>query len=215
MAPLSIQLQNDNWTLSFACDAYSRGETDALLLPKASESWVLATPRRLLHDPGDERRHHGGPGHRGPLPVSERGPGAGAHRRGPGALRRQQPGRQQDHHGPARLLHASGDRPGHRRRRVGRLRGFVGLLHLCPNAELRGQRAPLFLPQDRAGLAAHGNVQSVLDVGAHPNGDRRRRRRRGLPNPGGTPTCATSCGLPARRAVRCSTSSKSSSRLAS
>ena len=40
VAPLSIQLANDNWTLSFACDAYSRGETDALLLPKASEAWV-------------------------------------------------------------------------------------------------------------------------------------------------------------------------------
>ena len=41
--PLSIALANDNWTLSFACDSYSRGEADALLLPKASESWVLAT----------------------------------------------------------------------------------------------------------------------------------------------------------------------------
>ena len=29
--------------LSFACDAYSKAEADALLLPKASESWVLAT----------------------------------------------------------------------------------------------------------------------------------------------------------------------------
>ena len=41
--PLSIALANDNWTLSFACDAYSKAEADALLLPKASESWVLAT----------------------------------------------------------------------------------------------------------------------------------------------------------------------------
>ena len=40
--PLSIALANDNWTLSFACDAYSKAEADALLLPKASESWVLA-----------------------------------------------------------------------------------------------------------------------------------------------------------------------------
>ena len=38
--PLSIQLANDNWTLSFACDAYCRGETDALLAPLASEAWV-------------------------------------------------------------------------------------------------------------------------------------------------------------------------------
>ena len=38
--PLSIALANDNWTLSFACDAYSRGETDALLAPPASEAWV-------------------------------------------------------------------------------------------------------------------------------------------------------------------------------
>ena len=38
--PLSIALANDNWTLSFACDAYSRGETDALLAPLASEAWV-------------------------------------------------------------------------------------------------------------------------------------------------------------------------------
>ena len=41
VAPLSIQLANDNWMLSFACDCYSRGEMDALLLPKASEAWVL------------------------------------------------------------------------------------------------------------------------------------------------------------------------------
>ena len=38
--PLSIALANDNWTLPFACDAYSRGETDALLAPLASEAWV-------------------------------------------------------------------------------------------------------------------------------------------------------------------------------
>ena len=38
--PLSIALANDNWTLSFACDAYSRGQTDALLAPLASEVWV-------------------------------------------------------------------------------------------------------------------------------------------------------------------------------
>ena len=43
VAPLSIQLANDNWTLSFSVDSYSKAETDALLLPKASESWVLAT----------------------------------------------------------------------------------------------------------------------------------------------------------------------------
>ena len=42
VAPLSIQLANDDWTLSFACDTYSRAEADALLLPKANESWVLA-----------------------------------------------------------------------------------------------------------------------------------------------------------------------------
>ena len=33
-------LASDNWTLSFACDSYSRGETDALLAPLASEAWV-------------------------------------------------------------------------------------------------------------------------------------------------------------------------------
>ena len=43
VAPLSIALANDNWTLSLSCDAYSTAQTDALLLPKASESWVLAT----------------------------------------------------------------------------------------------------------------------------------------------------------------------------
>ena len=42
VAPLSIALANDNWTLSLSCDAYSTAQTDALLLPKASESWVLA-----------------------------------------------------------------------------------------------------------------------------------------------------------------------------
>ena len=40
MAPLSIALANDNWTLSLSCDAYNRGETDALLAPLASEAWV-------------------------------------------------------------------------------------------------------------------------------------------------------------------------------
>ena len=42
VAPLSIQLANDDWTLSFSVDSYSTAQTDALLLPKASESWVLA-----------------------------------------------------------------------------------------------------------------------------------------------------------------------------
>ena len=42
-APLSLSLQNDNFTLSLSSDTYSRQETDALLAPKASESWVLAT----------------------------------------------------------------------------------------------------------------------------------------------------------------------------
>ena len=40
VAPLSIALANDNWTLSLSCDAYNRGETDALLAPLASEAWV-------------------------------------------------------------------------------------------------------------------------------------------------------------------------------
>ena len=38
--PLSIALANDNWTVSLSCDAYNRGETDALLAPLASEVWV-------------------------------------------------------------------------------------------------------------------------------------------------------------------------------
>ena len=41
VAPLSIALANDNWTLSFSVDSYSTAP-DALLLPKASEAWVLA-----------------------------------------------------------------------------------------------------------------------------------------------------------------------------
>ena len=40
VAPLSIQLANDNWTLSFSVDSYSTAQTDALLLPKTSEAWV-------------------------------------------------------------------------------------------------------------------------------------------------------------------------------
>ena len=40
VAPLSIALANDNWTLSFSVDSYSTAQTDALLLPKASEAWV-------------------------------------------------------------------------------------------------------------------------------------------------------------------------------
>eukprot|EP00439_Symbiodinium_sp_Y106_P080825 s2364_g19.t1 len=42
-APLGVSLQNDNFTLSLSCDSYSIAETDALLAPKANESWVLAT----------------------------------------------------------------------------------------------------------------------------------------------------------------------------
>ena len=42
-APLSVTLENDNFTLSLACDAYTQGEVNALLAPLASESWVLAT----------------------------------------------------------------------------------------------------------------------------------------------------------------------------
>ena len=36
-------LENDNFTLSLACDAYTQGEVNALLAPLASESWALAT----------------------------------------------------------------------------------------------------------------------------------------------------------------------------
>ena len=39
---MGLGLVNDNWTLQLTCDAYSTAQTDALLLPKASESWVLA-----------------------------------------------------------------------------------------------------------------------------------------------------------------------------
>ena len=42
-APLSVTLENDNFTLSLACDAYTQAEVTALLAPLASESWVLAT----------------------------------------------------------------------------------------------------------------------------------------------------------------------------
>ena len=42
VAPMGLALANDNWTLSLSCDAYSTAQTDALLLSKASESWVLA-----------------------------------------------------------------------------------------------------------------------------------------------------------------------------
>ena len=41
--PLSVSLENDNFTLSLACDAYTQAEVNALLAPLASESWVLAT----------------------------------------------------------------------------------------------------------------------------------------------------------------------------
>ena len=42
-APLSVSLENDNFTLSLACDAYTQAEVNALLAPLASESCVLAT----------------------------------------------------------------------------------------------------------------------------------------------------------------------------
>ena len=42
VAPMGLGLVNDDWTLQLTCDAYSTAQTDALLLAKASESWVLA-----------------------------------------------------------------------------------------------------------------------------------------------------------------------------
>ena len=72
--------------------------------------------------------------------------------------------------------------PGHRRRHVG-LGGSVELLHPGRNSELRGQRASRVLPSDRTGQPAHGHVHPVLDQLANSNGDRRRHRRRGLPDP--------------------------------
>ena len=57
------------------------------------------------------------------------------------------------------------------------------------SANLRGQRAPGLLPAHGAGLPAHSHADPVLDQRAHPNGDRRRHRQRGLPGPdcGGRP----------------------------
>ena len=55
-------------------------------------------------------------------------------------------------------------------------RGPLGLLHLGPD------RFPLLSPCG-TGLSAHSHAPAVLDVGADPNGDRRRHRRRGLPDP--------------------------------
>ena len=63
-------------------------------------------------------------------------------------------------------------------------RGSLELLHASRDAELRGQRAARVLPSDRAGFAVDdSDPHPVLDVGANPNGDRRRHRRRGLPHP--------------------------------
>ena len=64
-----------------------------------------------------------------------------------------------------------------------RERGSEQLLHTGRNAELRGQRAAGVLPSVRTRFPAHGHVRPVLDIGAHPNRDRRRHRRRGLPDP--------------------------------
>ena len=56
--------------------------------------------------------------------------------------------------------------------------GSVGLskLHAGRDAELRGQR-------DRTRLPAHSHVHPVLDQLANPDRNRRRHRRRGLPDP--------------------------------
>ena len=62
-------------------------------------------------------------------------------------------------------------------------RGSEQLLHAGRDAELRGERAARVLPSDRAGFPAHGHVHPVLDQLANPNRDRRRHRRRRLPDP--------------------------------
>ena len=109
------------------------------------------------------------------------------HLLGPVQLRQQLPGRFQDRHGPAGFLHQ------HRSRsadcQCAGERGSEQLLHASRDAELRGQRAARVLPPHRAGFAADSHPHPVLDVGANPNGDRRRHRRRGLPHPsaGGRP----------------------------
>ena len=41
-APLSVSLENDNFTLSLACDAYTQGQVDALLAPLASTTQMDA-----------------------------------------------------------------------------------------------------------------------------------------------------------------------------
>ena len=58
-------------------------------------------------------------------------------------------------------------------------------IHLRGDAELRGQRAAGVLPPNRVGFSSHSHANPVLDVRAHPDGDRRRHRWRGLSDPSG------------------------------
>ena len=165
-------------------------------------------PQRNLHPSGDGHSDHRRHRCVGPVPIPKRSGGPGPHRRGPGALlgpnggldlrdgrvgqlrhqqlgdlghllgpvqlRQQLPGRFQDHHGSAGLLHAGRSRSADHKRP--RERGSEQLLHLGPDRFA-------VLPPHRAGFAADSDPHPVLDVGANPNGDRRRHRRRGLPDP--------------------------------
>ena len=210
---LTASFQNLDDTILIESDSYARSETytqletgaaitaaiDALDLSQfQNEAQVLAL---IAGGPGALLGPNGGLDLRGGRAGQLRHQQLGdlGHQLGFVQLRQQQPGRFQDHHRAARLLHAG--RSGSGDCRCPGQRGPLGLLHLGPN------RLAL-LPPLGAGLPAHGHLHAVLDVGADPNGDRRRRRGRSWTRPPRTP--ATSCARRARKAPISSTWSRSS-----
>ena len=186
---LTATFQNLDDTILIESDSYARSETytqletgaaitaaiDALDLSQfQNEAEVLALIAAALVPYWDQLR--GGVELRGRRAGQLRHQQLGdlGHQLGFVELRQQQPGRFQDHHRAARLLHAG--RSGSGDCRCPGQRGPLGLLHLGPD------RFPLLSPCG-TGLSAHSHAPAVLDVGADPNGDRRRHRRRGLPDP--------------------------------
>ena len=187
---LTASFQNLDDTILIESDSYARSETDG-----RSDHRRHRRPQLV---PVPDRGAGAGPHHRragallGPNGgLDLRGGRAGqlrhqqlgdlGHLLGPVQLRRQQPGRFQDYHGSAGFLHPGRSRSADHKRPGER--GSEQLLHAGRDAELRGQRAARVLPSDRAGFPAHGHVHPILDFGANANGDQRRHRRRGLPDP--------------------------------
>ena len=234
--PLSIALANDNWTLSFACDSYSRGETDALLAPLASEAWVsneilaalaaYSTTAQVGTAISDALGAYSSTNTAIADAVDALNVGqyqdaaevqflidqallaywtqaevssfvagelanyatsASVSSSISSALSSYDDSSQVD----SKIITALLDfytRAEVDQAIVDATSGsvdFVELLHQLRDTELRGQRAAGVLPPNRVGFSSHSYANAILDQRAHPDRDRRRHRRRRLPDPGG------------------------------